>query len=552
MNANVTEPGTLLPIPDPDPADPVAPKDWRYWAKRLFVCNPFFLCSAALLLFALNQLSAEEKLFRDEIQNLLFNFSALQFYELLVVLTAVVLARRKVWYDSSLLVVLEQGLALVPFMLISQATMQGGTAREGLSLAWTLALCGGAVALARYVAVRRWFPRFNLPPRALLLGALILLANVALPLVFRPRMEKDVADWREENLVLWYVILPILAAGANLLRRPARYGGLHPERHWLPLFIYALWVTGSAIHVWCVAHICDLPLKPHHLAPLACVLAWTLWNRLSDFLPSPSLHWRRTILGLTFAAPLLAFNESHLFTLLAGVTHVAYVLLWLRTSDTWVLRSTVKHLALASLAVLVAGIPEEWARAVLPALNRPRCIALACSLFALLHALRSRRPESGLAGAVAVGIALAFDPALWRPGFHAIIQSSLVFLLLHSLRWPDELHPRSRRVRWSVAMAWTIDALVWTKELRWDAILMASFAAMLVLAAWFLVWWLRRERPSTALLVAATLVLCAAPGHWAARHGPAGLFALLASLMLFAAGVVLAWTRHRWDRPTPN
>ena len=82
-----------------------APFDWRYWSRRLLVCNPFFLCSAALLLFGVNRLSNDPKFLGDEIHNLLFNFFALQFYEVLVVLTAVVLARRKVWYDSALLVV---------------------------------------------------------------------------------------------------------------------------------------------------------------------------------------------------------------------------------------------------------------------------------------------------------------------------------------------------------------------------------------------------------------------------------------------------------------
>ena len=113
--------------PEPNPANaenqvssPGEPSpDWRYWARRLWVCNPFFLCSAALLLFGVNRLSVDPNFLNDVTQNLLFNFFALQFYEVLVVATAVVLAHRKVWYDSALLVVLDNGLALVPFMLIS-------------------------------------------------------------------------------------------------------------------------------------------------------------------------------------------------------------------------------------------------------------------------------------------------------------------------------------------------------------------------------------------------------------------------------------------------
>lgn len=547
MNPEYPESGPIDPIPQTDPAPPTAPPDWREWAKRLLVCNPFFLCSAALLLFGVNRLSGEQKLFGDEIQNLLFNFSALQFYEVLVVFTAVVLARRKLWYDSALLVVLEQGLVLVPFMLMSQATVQYEAVRDGLKFAWTLSLMGGAVALARYGAMRRWYPQFNLPPRALLLGALILAGNVALPLIFRPRMEKDVADWQEENLVLWYVILPLLAAGANLLRRPSRYGGTNPERHWLPLFIYGLWVAGSAVHVWCVAHICDLTLQPHHLAPLACVVAWTMWNRLSDCLRSASLHWQRALLALTIAAPLLAFKESTLFTLLIGATHLAYVALWLRTADTWPLRSAVKHLSLGSLALVVAGMPEDWGRAILPAFSRAHGIMLAGSLFVLLHALRSRRPDVGLAGALALTVVLTLNARMFPGGLHGIAQASLVFLLLHSLRWSDTEHSGTPALRWLAALAWATDACVWTRELRWDGILFVGFAAMMVLAVWLVAWWLRGEHSSLVLPAAATVVLCSGPSNWLVRHGSDGLLALLGSLVLFAAGIVVAWTRHRWE-----
>jgi len=56
----------------------------------------------------------------EERANLFFNYGALQFYEWLVVVTAIILARRKIWYDSALLAVVEKRLVLVPFMLISQ------------------------------------------------------------------------------------------------------------------------------------------------------------------------------------------------------------------------------------------------------------------------------------------------------------------------------------------------------------------------------------------------------------------------------------------------
>jgi hypothetical protein len=253
------------------------------------------------------------------------------------------------------------------------------------------------------------------------------------------------------------------------------------------------------------------------------------------------------MLALTFVAPLLAFKESYLFTLLAGATHLAYVALWLRTADTWPLRSAVKHLALASLALVVAGMPEDWGRAILPAFSRPRGILLACSFFVLLHAMRSRRPDVGLAGALALTVALTLETRMFSGAFHAIAQVSLVFLLLHSLRWSDTEHSGTPGLRWLAALLWVTDACVWTRELRWDGILFVGLAAFVVLAFWLVAWWLRGERGSLVLPAAAMIVLCSGPGNWLVRHGSDGLIALLGSLVLFAAGIVVAWTRHRWE-----
>ena len=77
----------------------------------------------------MNRLSVDPTFLGNETDNLLFNFFALQFYELLLVGTGLLLARRQVWYDSALLVVLENGLVLVPFMLISFVFCCARTAR---------------------------------------------------------------------------------------------------------------------------------------------------------------------------------------------------------------------------------------------------------------------------------------------------------------------------------------------------------------------------------------------------------------------------------------
>ncbi len=522
--------------PLPAPPEPVS--DWRYWLRRLLVCNPFFLCSAALLLFGINRLSVDPEFLGNEVENLLFNFSALQFYEVLVVVTALVLARRRVWYDSALLVVLENGLALVPFMLISQATLIDGRLAGGLTLA------GGAVAAGRFLSVRRWYPQFNLPWRALLLGGAILAANMALPRIFRPMMEVDVENWRGPNLVAWYLVLPLLAAGANLLPRPWRYGGLNPERHWLPLFIYGLWIAGTAVHVWCVAYICRLPFEMHLLGPLALVAAWTVWSRLSDCVPNPSASWERAALLLTFCAPLLSFAQPWLFVTLAELNLLAYIVLCLLGCEN--VAKWAKHLALASLPLILAGMPLEWGNVWLPDFSRGQYITLAGIGLCVLLALQSRRLELGLLGAVAVAVAAGGLAREWS--LHAAVQAGLVFLMLHSLSWLEEDYPNGNVFRRLAALLWVIDAWAWTRAEDWLVGGFVAGGALLVLGAWCFVRLLHERRGLGIVALAAALVMASGPANWFLHNSAEGVIALAGSLVLFAAGIVVAWRRHHWEQ----
>lgn len=200
--------------------------------------------SAALLLYGVARISADANLFAGETPNLVFNFMALQMYAALLVVTAIRLSRRAIWYDSALLVVLENGLVLVPFMLVSQAAFI-----EPL-LGQLLVLLAGGAAVGRALWLRRSYPRFNLPNRALLLGMILLVLNMVAPLILRSIVDRtSVDDWAAPNQLIWAVLLPLAVLGANLLPRPSRYGGLNPERSWLPMFIYGLWVIGTGVHV---------------------------------------------------------------------------------------------------------------------------------------------------------------------------------------------------------------------------------------------------------------------------------------------------------------
>ncbi len=523
-------------FPNLVPAPASARFDWRCWARRLLVCNPFFLCSAALLLFGVNRISIDPNFLSDEKSNLLFNYFALQIYEALVVVTAIVLARRKIWYDSALLVVVENGLVLVPFMLISQGTLVDP------ALGVKLAVGAFVLAAVRAFVIRRGYPQFNLPLRALALGAALLLFNAILPAVFPSMVEKDVDDWMTPNLVLWYVALPLFVAAANLLPRPARYGGLNPERHWLPLFNYALWVVGTGAHIWCLGYISKQPFHLHYIGPAAVVAAWTLWHRIGDCVVCPGPRREIILLSLTFLAPLISFGEPALFELLVVVNFVAYAVLMPRRSGTP--RTLLRELAFASLGMLLLNVPEEIGRVLLPAFARSHPAMLALATMICISSLRRLHLPFGLAGSVAAMVLIL----LLRPtaSVHLFIETSVVFLLAHSLAWRKDTVPASF-LRALAGSIWIIDAGLWVHQSGWRTGAGITGIAIAFLTACVLLWRFKHRRQWIVGL-SATAVTLAVPSDWLIRQDSPGLLALTASLAVFAIGFVAAWTRHRWER----
>src|SRR5579863_1739427 len=99
--------------------EPVNPL--RFAFKRILAGNPFYLASAGLLLFGINQLTTDPKLVGAEFPMLRFNFCALLLYEIMLVCTAITLIRRRIWYDAMLLFGLTNLFIILPFSLISRA-----------------------------------------------------------------------------------------------------------------------------------------------------------------------------------------------------------------------------------------------------------------------------------------------------------------------------------------------------------------------------------------------------------------------------------------------
>lgn len=514
--------------PSPSPAQTTPPRDWRWWAQRLLVCNPFFLVSAALLLFGVNRLSTDPTFLGGEEPKLLFNFGTLQLYGGLLAVTAVLLAQRRVWYDSALLVVLEHGLVLVPFILIGQAAL------IGQGFAATLIAAGALAVALRAWFIRRWYPRFNLPPRALLLGVGILALNVTLPLWFRSVVEHEsVYDWAQRNRLVWLAFLPALAAAANLLPRPVRHDGINPERPWLPLFIYGLWLTGSGVHAASVGYLGKgSSLTLALLAPALLVIAWTLLNRLGDLTPKVSPLAQRVTLVAAAAVPLCGFAEPNVLLVLAAMNVIGFIAL--AAFGPLALRGLVCQLVVVTLGIGLVAVPAEWIALLNPDWGRSELFIAALALYGLAASWTSRHPAIGVAAGITLGFGLA-KLGVDLPG-RLVVQITVIHVLLHSLRWADSLE--AARVRWVAASLWLVTIYGGA-----GAPIHGLIETAVLLIAGAGAWRLARLSASRCLLSTAAAGLLVTPVRWVIEHASAGLLCLLASFALFGLGAWFGWRR---------
>ncbi|MDB6059319.1 MAG: hypothetical protein JWO95_3163, partial [Verrucomicrobiales bacterium] len=152
---------------------------FRRIVRYLLAGNPFFVLSAVLLLYAMRRLSFDSRLFSTEVSQLIFNFSSFQVYEIVLIGTAILLARRRIWYDSTLLVFIESMFAFVPLMLVSQALLVEN------SIASILCLAGAVLFVLRTGAMTKAIRPLNFPPRLLFVAGVLLLVNVATPVLTR-------------------------------------------------------------------------------------------------------------------------------------------------------------------------------------------------------------------------------------------------------------------------------------------------------------------------------------------------------------------------------
>jgi len=550
INAATPDPQTP-PILQPPPVPYVPPAHPpMYWVKRMLACNPFYLISAALLLFGMYRTSVDKNFLPTEVGQLVFNFSSLQFYELLLVVTAVILARRCIWYDSTLLIVLENLFVLVPFFLISQAAL--------IDQNITGLLCGVAAMLAigRFSAGRKWIPPLRFSPQLLTAGGMVLAMNAVLPMVYRHLHETKFGtklasgSAYEMNEMSWLVLVPLLCAIPLILPRPQSKGELVVQRRWFPIGLVLLWLVGSLVHLYSLGYIYDFDLRRELAAPALVVLAWMLHFRLKDFVESPTAQMQVTTLLLPVVVSLVAVgvDGSNVFFGLMTLNALVLVGFFFLQPDNRVAR----QLLCVVIGILVTAIPGDWTTTATTHLDRSRLIGIVSVTYLLLAAAFSQNPKVGLAGMVAAAVAAGalrvneHDCGYWA------MQAGMVFLLLHSLRWNDREHQGANVVRNGAAMVWVLHSFIWvnTGAAFWHPMMMAA-----ILAAGYFFWtfltddWAPRIVPIASAAVALSSPLSLTVSK--TQTAPMGVLAIAGSFVLFAIGTAMALTKHRWHKHEP-
>jgi hypothetical protein len=135
----------------------------------------------------------------------------------------------------------------------------------------------------------------------------VLAVNAAWPVLYRHFHETkfgtklDSGTAYAMNEVNWLWVLPALCALANLLPRPREDGELLVRRRWFPVGLLLLWIIGTGVHLYSLGYVYDFDLRRELLAPALCVLAWTLYRRLTDFVAVPATAALAMMLVLPFA-----------------------------------------------------------------------------------------------------------------------------------------------------------------------------------------------------------------------------------------------------------
>jgi hypothetical protein len=506
--------------------------------KRILAGNPFYLASAGLLLYGINQLTTDSKLIGAEFPMLRFNFCALFLYEIMLVCTAILLIRRKIWYDALLLFGLTNLFVIVPFSLISRAVFLSS------HLALAMSICGAALALAKFWAFKRYAPELNLPRRLLFFGVLLLLVNASAPLLFK-RIALDLDQVGKWLNFIWEFLLPSLAGLGIFLPRPAKRADTPGGERWLPTAVFSGWMIVTAFHFGGIGYSNSYVWNWSLLVPMAWVMVWTAYVRMRDFITMPNRLLEPILLSVPLLLPLLAVQSERIVTVFAGLNLVIYGLLFIGKDRNFLALARL----LGAIGILCGRLPIPWISHIVPGVERPEWAML--SVFACFFWLIfwSRDPRIALFGAMSlIGLCLWFAPSFG----HYAVQVALVSLLAHSLRWDEQVHKGATILCFVASMLWSLVSCSWLFDSIHPERLLVDLAAGTLLAIYLLQAIQVRRLKRLIVPISAASVLLSEPamivGRWLNCDTP-GMLAVIGSFLLFALGSIAAFSKPKWWRP---
>ena len=507
----------------------------RLTFKRILAGNPFYLISAGLLLYGINQLTTDPKLVGAELPMLRFNFCALLLYEIMLVGTAIMLIRRHIWYDALLLFGLTNLFIIVPFSLISRAVFLSPHFAE------TMTLIGTALAAAKFAAFKRYAPELNLPRRLLAFGALLLAVNACAPLLFK-NLANDPDQVNQWLNKIWLLLLPALGALAMFLPRQSDLGHAPGQKRSLPLVVFFAWICVTACHFGGLGYSTSFVWNLFLLVPVAWVATWALYLRLPDFATAPQSRLANLVLTLPLLLPLLATESKPILMTIAGLNLAAYGLLLLRQPGNFLALARL----LGAIAIFAGSLPMIWITHVVPGATRPECVLLSVVICFFWLIFRTHDPRIAFLAAMGLPICcLIFAPGFTGNG----LQVALVSLLAHSLRWDDQARCGAAALRVLAGIFWTWFSCFWLLASGAHGSWVVVLAAALLFITGLVHAVKHRSGKSLFILSCSALVLLSkAAAFLAQRLGNVspGMITILASFALFAVGSAAAFSKPKW------
>ncbi len=519
------------------------------WVRQIVLCNPLYLVSAVLIALGIFLVTRDERFFDTDASQLVFNFSSVQLYALVLVAAVIFLVRRNVPCDALLLIVIESVFVFVPFILLNGAIFISS------GLTWTLAALALVAIGCRYAVLRRRCRGLLMPGRLLLFGLPFLALNLTLPLLFRSYLGTDgVAEFGvavQSYRLVCQLVLPVLLLLPMLLPNQGSWAATPLRQPWIPRLMMLLWSGLSAFHhVW-IAFVYDIDVPWSYFLPAAWALVWSMTGQMKYLLRTPRA-WLPPVLA---AVPVLTTALLYVDTTasvarpLVAINIAIYVVLLLRRWQPLL----VSRLLLVSIAGLLPTLPGSWGSEIFAFDNQTALLYFVLTAV-VLTAVLVRHPAAGVAGAISSGL------LVWRllapiDGVGQIAATTgFAFVVIHSLYWRDADQPGAGALRVGILSAWLLHMLcLAVPPGGWWFVVLNSTVAAAVAAptAWAV---LVRQRLELRLaLIGVGTVFAGLPLKGfivMIRAGALGALVILAAFIAFAFGTWIAW-RKRTREPAP-